>query len=130
MAMSPKLAALVVLVMLLRASADETPAVMTLNGFQRGGSGGGPSECDGKYHDDRLMLAALSTGWYAGGARCFRKIRITSTQTGRAVLAQVVDECDTRRGGRDNIVDTSKAVWAALGLDTNVGEVPVTWSDA
>ncbi|XP_039827198.1 putative ripening-related protein 6 [Panicum virgatum] len=108
----------------------ETPAVMTVNGFQRGETGGRPSECDGKYHDDRLMLAALSTRWYAGGSRCFQKIRITSAQTGRAVLAQVVDECDTGHGCRDNIVDTSKAVWAALGIDTNVGEVPVTWSDA
>ncbi|RLN18502.1 putative ripening-related protein 6 [Panicum miliaceum] len=103
---------------------------MTVNGFQRGESGGGPSECDGRYHDDRLMLAALSTGWYAGGSRCLRMIRVTSTQTGRSVLAQVVDEWDSRRGCRDNIVDTSTAVWAALGLDTNVGEVPVSWSDA
>jgi hypothetical protein len=42
----------------------------------------------------------------------------------------VVDECDSRHGCKDNIVDTSVAVWNALGLDTNIGEVPVTWSDS
>ena len=46
------------------------------------------------------------------------------------MVARVVDECDSRRGCRNNIVDTSKAVWEALGIDTKIGEVPVTWSDA
>lgn len=106
-----------------------TPAVMTVNGFQNGEEGG-PSECDGHFHSDGEMIVALSTGWYAGGHRCHRTIRITSERTGRSVEARVVDECDSRRGCRDNIVDSSKAVWRALGLDTNAGEVPVTWSDA
>ncbi|KQJ97231.1 putative ripening-related protein 6 [Brachypodium distachyon] len=142
-----KLAALAVLVILLHASAHcaavvrasrkvdgggdgGTPAVMTENGFERGGSGGGPAECDGKFHSDKDLLVALSTVWYAGGRRCFHKIRITSAQTGRSVEATVIDECDSR-GGRckNNIVDTSPAVWQALGLDINIGEVPVTWSD-
>ncbi|ONM05584.1 Ripening-related protein grip22 [Zea mays] len=65
-----------------------------------------------------------------GTAAVMTPIRITSTHTGRSVVARVVDECDSRHGCKDNIVDTSKAVWDALGLDTNVGEVPVTWSDA
>ncbi|CAL4917285.1 unnamed protein product [Urochloa decumbens] len=106
-----------------------TPAVMTVNGFQRGEEGG-PSECDGHFHSDGDMIVALSTGWYAGGRRCRKAIRITSARTGRSVEARVVDECDSRRGCRDNIVDSSAAVWKALGLDTGVGEVPVTWSDA
>ncbi|CAN6287890.1 unnamed protein product [Urochloa humidicola] len=106
-----------------------TPAVMTVNGFQRGEEGG-PSECDGHFHSDGDMIVALSTGWYAGGRRCRRAIRITSARTGRSVEARVVDECDSRRGCRDNIVDSSAAVWRALGLDTGAGEVPVTWSDA
>ncbi|PUZ38509.1 hypothetical protein GQ55_9G202900 [Panicum hallii var. hallii] len=105
-----------------------TPAVMTVNGFQKDEDGGGPSECDGKYHDDREMLVALSTGWYAGGRRCHKQIRIT--HNGRTVVAKVVDECDSRHGCKTNVVDTSKAVWHALGLDTKIGEVPVTWSDA
>jgi hypothetical protein len=46
------------------------------------------------------------------------------------VVARVVDECDSNHGCKDNIVDTSQAVWDALGLDSNIGEVPVTWSDA
>ncbi|CAD6237610.1 unnamed protein product [Miscanthus lutarioriparius] len=106
-----------------------TPAVMTVNGFQKGESGGGPAACDGQYHSDHDMVVALSTGWYAGGRRCHKLIRITSTRTGRTVEAKVVDECDSTHGCRRNIVDTSPAVWKALGLDTNVGVVPVTWSD-
>ncbi|CAN6293138.1 unnamed protein product [Urochloa humidicola] len=105
-----------------------TPAVMTVNGFDKGEDGGGPSECDGKFHKDSEMLVALSTGWYAGGRRCHKPIRIT--HNGRTVVARVVDECDSRHGCKNNIVDTSKAVWHALGLDTKIGEVPVTWSDA
>jgi len=107
-----------------------TSAVMTVNGFEKGGSGGGPSECDGKYHSDNDLIVALSTGWYAGGKRCHKKIRITSVQNGRTVEATVVDECDSHHGCKNNIVDTSKAVWKKLGLDTDIGEVPVTWSDA
>ena len=106
------------------------PAVMSLNGFERGEDGGPPAECDGKYHSDDDMLAALSTEWYQGGIRCFRAIRITRADNGQSVLATVVDECDTAHGCKNNIVDTSRAVWAALGLDTNVGEVAVTWSDS
>ena len=111
-------------------SAHGTRAVMTVNGFQKGEEGGGPSECDGKYHSDNDLIVALSTGWYAGGKRCHKKIRITSVQNGRTVEATVVDECDSRHGCKNNIVDTSKAVWKKLGLDTDIGEVPVTWSDA
>ncbi|EER91451.1 putative ripening-related protein 7 [Sorghum bicolor] len=107
-----------------------TSAVMTVNGFQKGGTGGGPSECDGKYHDDDDLVVALSSQWYAGGKRCRNKISITSKDTGKTVEAKVVDECDSGRGCKDNIVDSSPAVWEKLGLDTSVGEVPVTWSDA
>ena len=104
--------------------------MMTVNSFEKGGSGGGPSECDGHYHSNKDLITALSTGWYAGGSRCFKPIRITSTQTGRTVVARVVDECDSHHGCKNNIVDTSQAVWDALGLDSNIGVVPVTWSDA
>ncbi|KAF0930172.1 hypothetical protein E2562_030832 [Oryza meyeriana var. granulata] len=104
---------------------------MTVNGFKKGESGGGPSACDGRFHSDGEMIVALSTEWFAGGRRCHRRIRITSApHGGRAVEATVVDECDSRHGCRHNIVDSSPAVWKALGLDTDVGEVRVTWSDA
>lgn len=110
-------------------SESGTRAVMTVNGFEKGEDGGGPAECDGQYHSDDDMLVALSTGWYAGGRRCHKLIRITSVRNGRTVEAKVVDECDVRRGCKRNIVDTSPAVWKALGIDTDIGEVPVTWSD-
>jgi hypothetical protein len=129
-----KLAALVVLVVIVlhalmcAVAIDQIPATMTLNGF--GPGEGEPAECDGQFHNDHEMLAALSTRLYAGGSRCQKMISITSTQNGRTVRARVVDECDSRHGCKDNIVDTSIAVWNALGLDTNIGEVPVTWSDS
>ncbi|PAN46730.1 hypothetical protein PAHAL_9G210900 [Panicum hallii] len=108
-----------------------TPAVMTVNGFERGGSGGGASECDGHFHSNGERIVALSSGWLRldGTRRCNRMIRITS-RGGRSVVAKVVDECDSSRGCGENIVDSSAAVWKALGLDTDVGRVPVTWSDA
>jgi len=109
---------------------DGTFAVMTVNGFQMGEDGGGAAACDGRFHSDDDLIVALSSGWYAGGKRCHKTIRITSKDTGRTVEAQVVDECDSRHGCKNNIVDSSPAVWKKLGLDTKVGEVPVTWSDA
>jgi hypothetical protein len=35
-----------------RPSRGGTPAIMTMNGFQKGESGGGPWACDGRYHSD------------------------------------------------------------------------------
>lgn len=93
-----------------------TPAVMTVNGFKRGESGGGPSVCDGHFHGDDELIVALSKEWYAHGRRCHRRIRITSAHHGRTVEARVEDECDSSRGCRHNIVDSSPAVWKALGL--------------
>uniref|UniRef100_A0ACD5ZMB0 Uncharacterized protein n=1 Tax=Avena sativa TaxID=4498 RepID=A0ACD5ZMB0_AVESA len=107
-----------------------TPGIMTVNGFEKGEDGGGPAECDGKFHSDKDLIVALSTRWYAGGRRCHKPIRITSKHNGRTVVAKVVDECDSNHGCKDNVVDTSQAVWDALGLDSNIGVVPVTWSDA
>jgi hypothetical protein len=108
---------------------DGTPAVMTVNGFKRGEDGGGGASCDGQFHSDDDLVVALSSRWYAGGKRCGKAIRITA-ESGRTVRARVVDECDSKGGCRNNIVDSSRGVWKALGLHTDVGEVHVTWSDA
>ncbi|TVU30278.1 hypothetical protein EJB05_21888, partial [Eragrostis curvula] len=140
MASGNKIAVLAALVLLLQASSctvarrhqhpvphpggDDGERVRERPGRRR------PSECDGKYHSNKDLITALSTRWYANGDRCLKKIRITSVKNGRSVEATVVDECDSRHGCKDNIVDTSQAVWDALGLDSNIGEVPVTWSDA
>lgn len=66
-------------------------------------------------------------------------IRITASN-GRSTTAKVVDECDSERGCdeehagqppcHNNIVDGSNAVWEALGLNTDVGVVDITWSMA
>ncbi|XP_042025941.1 kiwellin-like [Salvia splendens] len=116
---------------------SSTAAKLTWNDFSEGGDGGGPAECDDRYHDNSESVVALSTGWYAGRSRCGRQIRIVA-QNGRSTTAKVVDEsdsmygCDKEHEGQppcdNNIVDGSDAVWKALGLDVDVGVVPVTWS--
>jgi hypothetical protein len=121
-------------------SASGTPATLTLNDFEKGGDGGGPSKCDDDYHSDDDRVAALSTGWYAGGTRCGRQIRINGN--GRSTTATVVDECDSQNGcdsehaGQppcaNNIVDASAAVWSALGVSPDsdmYGFMSVTWQD-
>ncbi|KAK2424817.1 kiwellin-1 [Trifolium repens] len=118
---------------------SSTPASLTLNDFSPGGDGGGASACDGQYHSNSERVVALSTGWYSGGSRCGKLIRIKA-QNGKSTTAKVVDECDSVNGCdaehayqppcRNNIVDGSVAVWNALGLNTDDGVVPVTWSMA
>ncbi|THU74481.1 hypothetical protein C4D60_Mb04t33840 [Musa balbisiana] len=116
----------------------DTPAHMTIASFAKGGDGGGPAECDGRYHSDDQMLASLSTGWYDDGSRCNRSIRISGN--GRSVLAKVVDECDSVYGCEadqsyppcpNNVIVASPAVWTALAIpEAQVGDYDVTWSDA
>ncbi|THG01462.1 putative ripening-related protein 1 [Camellia sinensis] len=121
------------------AISSQTKATLTINSFEKNGDGGGPSECDGKYHSDDLPVVALSTGWYKGGSRCHNNITISAN--GRSVVAMVVDECDSTMGCDqdhdyqppclNNIVDASKAVWKALGIpQDNWGDLDITWSDA
>ncbi|KAF9599765.1 hypothetical protein IFM89_001711 [Coptis chinensis] len=113
-------------------------AVLTLNSFEKGGDGGGPSECDGKYHSDDKPVVALSTGWYNKGSRCHKMINIHAN--GRSVKAMVIDECDSTQGCDaehdyqppcpHNIVDASKAVWKALGVPKkDWGYTHITWSE-
>ncbi|KAK3008021.1 LOW QUALITY PROTEIN: hypothetical protein RJ639_014488, partial [Escallonia herrerae] len=107
--------------------------------FQKGGYGGGLSECDNQYHSDDTPVVALSTGWYSGGGRCHNHIIVSAN--GRSLRAMVVDECDSTMGCdedhdyqppcRNNIVDASKAVWKALGVpEDNWDELDITWTDA
>nr|GMC89388.1 putative ripening-related protein 1 [Ipomoea batatas] len=103
-------------------------AVLTINSFEKGGDGGGPSECDGHFHSDDTLIVALSSRWYNHGNRCHHHITIHGN--GRSVRAKVVDECDSNRGCRANIVDGSKAVWKALDVPKHQwGELDVTWTD-
>jgi hypothetical protein len=116
-----------------------TKAYLTLNSFEKGGDGGGPSECDNQYHSDDTPVVALSTGWFNHKSRCLNNIKISAN--GRSVVAKVVDECDSTKGCDEdhdyqppcpnNIVDASKAVWEALGVPKNQwGGLDITWSDA
>ena len=124
-----------------RVLSSGTKAKLTVNSFEAGGDGGGPSECDGRYHSNKRQVVALSTGWYSGGSRCGRQIRINGN--GRSTLATVVDECDSENGcdsehahqtpSANNIVDGSPAVWAALNVSESsdmYGFMDVTWQDA
>jgi len=117
----------------------KTKATLTLNSFGKGGDGGGPSECDSKFHSDKTLVVALSTGWFNNNKRCLKKITIFGN--GRKVNALVVDECDSTQGCDaehdfqppcpNNIVDGSAAVWKALGVpEKDWGEMEVFWSDA
>ncbi|XXG63922.1 hypothetical protein AAC387_Pa05g2006 [Persea americana] len=90
---------------------------MTINSFAQGGDGGGPSECDSKYHSDNELVVALSTGWYNDRSRCLNNIRINAN--GRSVLAKVVDECDSVNGMEGTGVPKSQ-----------IGDYDITWSDA
>ncbi|KAL5132856.1 putative ripening-related protein 2 [Glycine soja] len=116
-----------------------TKAELTLNSFENGGDGGGPSECDNQYHSDDTPVVALSTGWFNDRSRCLHNITISGN--GKSVVAMVVDECDSTMGCDEdhdyqppcsnNIVDASKAVWKALGVPHNQwGGLEITWSDA
>ncbi|XP_022769505.1 LOW QUALITY PROTEIN: putative ripening-related protein 4 [Durio zibethinus] len=99
-----------------------TKAVLTLNSFEKGADGCGPSECDKRFHFDDLKIVALSTGWFNKKKRCFHNITIWGN--GRSVAAIVVDECDSTMGCDDkhdyqppcanNVFDAFKAVWKAL----------------
>ncbi|KAJ3681958.1 hypothetical protein LUZ60_014531 [Juncus effusus] len=116
-----------------------TSATLTLNCFEKDCDGGGPSSCTNSYHSDNQPIVALSTGWFDHSKRCGKKIKIMA-KNGKSVLATVVDECDSVNGCdkdhdnqppcHNNIVDGSKAVWKALGLNMDLGEVSITWSDA
>ncbi|XP_062201209.1 kiwellin-1-like [Phragmites australis] len=120
-------------------TAGGTRATLTLNSFADNGDGGGAASCTGTFFDDDKKVVALSTGWFNRRSRCKKSIVIRA-RNGRSVTAIVVDECDSLHGCDDehnfeppcanNIVDGSPAVWKALGLNTDDGEVPITWSDA
>ncbi|KAB1998884.1 hypothetical protein ES319_D12G121300v1, partial [Gossypium barbadense] len=96
---------------------SSTKAMLTLNNFEAGGDGSGPSECNNQYHSNDYLVVALLTGWFNYGKRGLKYINIHSN--GKSVRVKVVDECDSNYEYRlpyfNNIVDSSKAVWKALG---------------
>ncbi|XP_039061453.1 putative ripening-related protein 1 [Hibiscus syriacus] len=100
--------------------------------FEEGGDGGGPSECDGKYHSDDDTIVALSTGWFNHQKRGKKYMKIHGN--GKSVRAKVVGECDSTRGCAPcpyNIIDASKAIWKTLGVpESDLGEIDVYWSDS
>ncbi|PPR98321.1 hypothetical protein GOBAR_AA22342 [Gossypium barbadense] len=114
---------------------SSTKAKLTINDFSQGGNGGDRSKCDEQSHDNSERIVALSTGWYDGGSRCGKMIRIMASN-GKSVTAKVVDECDSMHGCdeahayqrpcNNKIIDGSNAVWSALKLNREKGIEDVT----
>ncbi|XVF80047.1 hypothetical protein PTKIN_Ptkin15bG0039400 [Pterospermum kingtungense] len=86
----------------------------------------------------KATLTLNGFGWFNKKKRCFNYINIYGN--GKSVKAKVVDECDSTMGCDydhdyqppcdNNIVDASSAVWAALGVPEDKGELEIYWSDA
>ena len=83
-------------------------------------------------------MVALSTGRFNSKSRCLKNIR--NNGSGGSVVAMAIDECDSKRDCdadhdyqppcQNNIVDTSKAFWKALGVShSDWGSLDITWSD-
>ncbi|CAN1276651.1 Putative ripening-related protein 2, partial [Linum perenne] len=117
----------------------QTKATLTCNRFEKGGSGGGPFECDNKYHLDDSPVVALSARWFNNKSRCLNSINIYGN--GKSVRAMVVGEydsimwCDYDHDYQppcpNNIVDASKVVWKALRVpEDNWDDLDIYWYDA
>lgn len=48
---------------------QRTKVTLTINSFEKGGDGGGPSECDNKYHPDNTPVVAVWHSQQGGSAR-------------------------------------------------------------
>ena len=51
---------------------------LTRNNFEKGGGGGGPSECNNQYHSHDTPFVAFSTGWFNNKSRSHNNITITA----------------------------------------------------
>ncbi|GLJ18352.1 hypothetical protein SUGI_0324810 [Cryptomeria japonica] len=107
-------------------SASERRGRMTVNSFEKGGDGGGPSACDGHFHSDNDHWVALPPPTFHHNSNCFRKVKMSAR--GKSTVATVIDEC--AKPCKDDIVDASESVWKALGVrhfDNDFGLMPITW---
>ncbi|TKY65541.1 putative ripening-related protein 2 [Spatholobus suberectus] len=90
---------------------SQTKAYLTLNSFEKGVDGGGPTKCGNQYHFDDTVVT-LFTRWFNNKSR----------------------GCDADHDYQppcpNNIVDASRAIWKALRVPLNewVG-FDITWSD-
>ncbi|MBA0862016.1 hypothetical protein Goshw_003501 [Gossypium schwendimanii] len=66
---------------------SSTKAMLTLNNFEAGGDGSGPSECKNQYHSNDYLVVALLTGWFNYGKRCLKYVNIRSN--GKSVRAVI-----------------------------------------
>ena len=66
-------------------------------------------------------MIALATPLFANGKYCGKVATIS--YNGKSTYATVVDHCDVRHNCPIDVVDASKVVWDALGLDYDIGIV-------
>ena len=83
----------------------------------------GGAKCNGVVYNSGSYVAALSSGILSG--RCGATINIQ--YNGRTVQATVVDECNESHGCRPGNIDSTAAVWGALGADMSAGVLGVTY---
>ena len=92
--------------------------------------GGAPNYCEGRTRAESDLVVAMSTGMLNARGDCRRQIssiEIYSPSTRRSVRAQVVDMCDESHGCRPNVVDGTRGIWAALGIDLAQGVHQIQW---
>ena len=117
---------MIMMMMMTCTGVSEKHGRMTVNSFEKGGDGGGPSACDGHFHSNKDHWVALPPATFDHNSNCFRKLKISAR--GKSTVATVIDEC--AKPCKDDIVDASESVWNALGVhrgDKDFGLVPITW---
>jgi hypothetical protein len=86
-------------------------------------TGGGA--CAGVRYSQADFVVALATDLYAGGSRCGQTIYLNAG--GKTVQATVVDQCLVAGGCEPGNIDSTVAVWRALGLNTDLGRTRISY---
>ena len=92
--------------------------------------GGNPNYCEGITHAESDLVVAMSTNMLLARGDCRRSIssiEIYSPSTRRSVVARVVDMCNEAHGCASNVVDGTRGIWAALGIDLAQGVHNIQW---
>ena len=85
-------------------------------------TGGG--YCNGVTYSSSSFVVALATDILSG--RCGSTITLVASN-GNSVQATVVDMCNMADGCTSGNIDTTTAVWHALGLDTGAGRIGIQY---
>ena len=86
-------------------------------------TGGGA--CAGVRYTQNDFIVAIATDLYAGGSRCGQTVYLSAG--GNTVQATVVDLCNMDHGCAAGNIDSTVAVWRALGLNTDLGRTRISY---